>query len=104
MDAGGQSCVVTTANLCSDMKINTCGKTAPDNSRQALMRAILTTTTQYFPFESCSFLAFSLHVWSRRGWTEDEESKGGMDFIGEYISLTANPYCIPDDYRLPLQA
>lgn len=74
----GQSCAVTTTDLCNDMKINTCGETVPDSAGQALMRAILKTATQCFPFESSFFfLAFSLHVWSQRGWTEDGRSKRG---------------------------
>lgn len=43
------------------------------------------------------FSLFSLHVWSQRGWTEVEETKGGKEFIREHISLTANtdhPYRI----------
>lgn len=34
MEAGGQSCAVATTDLCNDMKINTCGETAPDSARQ----------------------------------------------------------------------
>lgn len=34
---GRQSCAVATTDLCNDMKINTCGETAADDARRALL-------------------------------------------------------------------
>lgn len=61
--------MVTATNFCSDIKINTCGKTA----KQFVMGA-LTGKCSMFPIVNNS-LAFCLHVWNQRGRMEDKESK-----------------------------
>lgn len=94
----GQSCAVTTTDLCNDMKINTCGETVPDNAGQALMRAILKTATQCFPFESSFFfLPFLFMSGVREDGRRMAGVKGGKEVSRKHISLTANtahPYCL----------
>lgn len=65
---GWSRAAVATADMCNDMKINTCGETTPDNPKQARRRCV--SRLNHVFLSSC---------WSQRGWTEVEESKGGKE-------------------------